>query len=286
MELTELKLYKGKVRDVYDAGLDRLLIVATDRLSAFDFVLPNEIPDKGKMLNEISLFWFGKTKHIIKNHLISSDLAEINSLTGLKLDEYHAGRTVLVRKAKRVDFECIIRGYITGGGWKEYLKSGSVCGIKLPAGLKEAQKLTEPAFTPTTKADKGHDENVTFEFMADSVGGELAEKIRRKSLELYNFVHDYMAPKGILLADTKLEFGLLGEELILIDEVFTPDSSRFWNAKTYSPGASPESFDKQFVRNWLLKSGWDMKSAPPVLPEEVVKKTVALYGEILERIKK
>jgi len=286
MELTELKLYKGKVRDVYDAGLDRLLIVATDRLSAFDFVLPNEIPDKGKILNEISLFWFGKTKHIIKNHLISSDLAEINSLTGLKLDEYHAGRTVLVRKAKRVDFECIIRGYITGGGWKEYLKSGSVCGIKLPAGLKEAQKLTEPAFTPTTKADKGHDENVTFEFMADSVGGELAEKIRRKSLELYNFVHDYMAPKGILLADTKLEFGLLGEELILIDEVFTPDSSRFWNAKTYSPGASPESFDKQFVRNWLLKSGWDMKSAPPVLPEEVVKKTVALYGEILERIKK
>lgn len=286
MRLTELKVYKGKVRDVYEAGPDRLLIVATDRLSAFDFVLPSEIPDKGRMLNEISLFWFQKTGHIIKNHLISSDLSEINSLTGLGLDGYYKGRTVLVHKAKRVDFECIIRGYITGSGWKEYLKTGSVCGIKLPAGLKEAQKLAEPVFTPTTKADKGHDENVTFDFMAGKTGGELAGKIRSKSLELYNFVHDYMAPKGILLADTKLEFGLVGDELILIDEAFTPDSSRFWDAKTWKPGSSPDSFDKQFVRNWLLKSGWEMKTPPPALPAEVVGKTAELYGKILEKIKK
>jgi len=285
IKLGDLKVYKGKVRDVYDVGLERLLIVSTDRISAFDFVLPSEIPQKGKILNQISLFWFEKTKNIIKNHLISSDIDEINSLTGLNLDKYYIDRTVLVYKAKRIDFECIVRGYITGSGWKEYLKNGTICGIKLPDGLKEAQKLPKPIFTPTTKADKGHDENITFEEMAEKIGENLALTIKNKSIELYNFAHNYLLEKGIILADTKLEFGLLEDELILIDELFTPDSSRFWNLKTYKEGISPESYDKQFVRNWLLKSGWDTKTPPPPkLPQEIIDKTAEKYDEIKRKI--
>jgi len=281
IKIGDLKLYKGKVRDVYDVGLERLLIVSTDRISAFDFVLPSEIPQKGKILNQISLFWFEKTKNIIKNHLISSDIDEINSLTGLNLDKYYIDRTVLVYKAKRIDFECIVRGYITGSGWKEYLKNGTICGIKLPDGLKEAQKLPKPIFTPTTKADKGHDENITFEEMAEKIGENLALTIKNKSIELYNFAHNYLLEKGIILADTKLEFGLLEDELILIDELFTPDSSRFWDLKTYKEGISHESYDKQFVRNWLLKSGWDAKTTPPPkLPQEIIDKTAEKYNEI------
>lgn len=284
-DLSELKVYKGKVRDVYFAGEDKLIICATDRISAFDFVLPNEIPNKGKILNKISLFWFEKTKHIIKNHLISSDFEEMKNLTKTDLPEYFAERSVLAAKAKRIDFECIVRGYITGSGWKEYLNKGSVCDIKLPSGLKEAQKLPFPIFTPTTKADKGHDENVSFEFMSGEIGAELAEKIKEKSLLLYEFAHEYLLKKGIILADTKLEFGILDGELILIDEAFTPDSSRFWDAATYSLGKSPDSFDKQFVRNWLIKSGWDLKTPPvPQLPKEIILKTAELYKKIEEII--
>lgn len=283
-DLSELKVYRGKVRDVYFAGEDKLIICATDRISAFDFVLPNEIPDKGKILNRISLFWFEKTKHILKNHLISSDFQEIKNLTGADIPAYFDGRSVLAARAKRIDFECIVRGYITGSGWKEYIRTGSVCGIKLPAGLKEAQKLPQPVFTPTTKSDKAHDENVSFDIMASAIGENLAGRIREKSIELYNFAHDYLTARGIILADTKLEFGILDGELILIDEAFTPDSSRFWNAQTWAAGKSPESYDKQFVRDWLIKSGWDLKTAPPALPEDIVMRTAGLYKKIEEKI--
>lgn len=285
LSLSDIKCYKGKVRDVYFIGEDKLLIVATDRISAFDYVLPNDIPNKGEILNEISLFWFDKTKHIIKNHLVSSDIDEINRLTGLSLNDYYSKRTVLCYKAKRVDFECIIRGYIVGSGWKEYQKSKSICGIKLPEGLKYAQKLPQPIFTPTTKADKGHDENVDFDYMSKEIGSELANKIKDISLKIYDFAHDYLIKKGIILADTKFEFGLLDDELILIDELLTPDSSRFWNKETYNPPSEPESYDKQFVRNYLLTTDWDKNSAPPSLPEDVVRKTSEKYYEILNKIK-
>jgi phosphoribosylaminoimidazole-succinocarboxamide synthase len=283
-------IHKGKVRDLYAVGERYLLIVATDRLSAFDFVLPTAIPRKGELLTKISLFWFNKTRHIIGNHVVSSDLAEIRervrSVTGARTltDEYFNGRSMLVHKARRVDFECVVRGYITGSGWKEYLKSGSVCGITLPPGLLEAQKLAEPIFTPTSKADIGHDENVTLEDMAAALGPALAEELRAKSLALYKFAADYAAGKGILLADTKFEFGILDGKLILIDEALTPDSSRFWDAGAYRPGSSPESYDKQFVRNWLEGSGWDKISPPPALPEDVVRKTVEKYNQALEKL--
>lgn len=285
MKIEELKIYKGKVRDVYFLDGDKLIICATDRISAFDFVLPNEIPGKGLALNRISLFWFEKTKHIIKNHLISGDFAEIKRISSIDLPEYFNGRSILATRAKRIDFECIVRGYITGSGWKEYVKNGSICGIKLPGGLKESQKLPQPIFTPSTKSDKAHDENVSFDFMSDAIGPRLAERIREKSIELYKFAHDYLLQRGIILADTKLEFGLLDDELILIDEAFTPDSSRFWDASSWACGRTPESYDKQFVRNWLMKSGWDLKTPPPpMLPDEVVEKTVELYNKIEKKI--
>jgi phosphoribosylaminoimidazole-succinocarboxamide synthase len=283
-------IHKGKVRDLYAVGERYLLIVATDRLSAFDFVLPTAIPRKGELLTKISLFWFNKTRHIIGNHVVSSDLTEIRervrSVTGARTltDEYFNGRSMLVHKARRVDFECVVRGYITGSGWKEYLKSGSVCGIALPPGLLEAQKLAEPIFTPTSKADIGHDENVTLGDMAAALGPALAEELRAASLALYKFAADYAAGKGILLADTKFEFGILDGKLILIDEALTPDSSRFWDAGAYRPGSSPESYDKQFVRNWLEGSGWDKISPPPALPEDVVRKTVEKYNQALEKL--
>jgi phosphoribosylaminoimidazole-succinocarboxamide synthase len=279
-------IHKGKVRDLYEAGDKYLLIVSTDRLSAFDFVLPTAIPGKGRILNQLSLFWFARTSHIIKNHVISADLEEIKKyLPSAGLDgEYFKGRTMLVHKTKRVDFECIVRGYITGSGWKDYLKTGSVCGVKLPPGLKEAQKLPEPVFTPTSKADQGHDENVTFEELSRALGIPAAEEIRAKSLALYKFAADYSARKGILLADTKFEFGALNGGLIFIDEALTPDSSRFWDAAAYKPGRSPESYDKQFVRNWLENSGWDKKSPPPPLPDDVVKNTLGKYRQALEKL--
>ena len=279
-------IHKGKVRDLYEAGDKYLLIVSTDRLSAFDFVLPTAIPGKGAILNKLSLFWFARTAHIIKNHIVSADPGEIQKyLPDADLaGEYFKDRTMLVLKTKRVDFECIVRGYITGSGWKEYLKTGGVCGVKLPSGLKEAQKLPEPVFTPTSKADQGHDENVTFEEMSRSLGAPRAEEIRAKSLAIYKYAADYSAGKGILLADTKFEFGVLNGELIFIDEALTPDSSRFWDAKAYKPGSSPESYDKQFVRNWLEGSGWDKKTPPPPLPQSVAEATAAKYLEALHKL--
>lgn len=279
-------IHKGKVRDLYGAGEKYLLIVSTDRLSAFDFVLPTPIPRKGEILNKLSLFWFEKTRHIIKNHIVSTDLDEIKKLVPGALPEGRdlAGRAMLVHRTKRVDFECIVRGYITGSGWKEYLRTGSICGIKLPAGLKEAQKLPEPIFTPTSKADVGHDENVTFEEMAAALGEGKASFIREKSLALYKYAESYAAGRGILLADTKFEFGALDGEIILIDEALTPDSSRFWDLAAYKPGSSPASYDKQFVRDWLESSGWDKKSAPPPLPPEVAKKTTEKYLEALKKL--
>ena len=284
----ELKLvHQGKVRDLYAAGEKYLLIVSSDRISAFDFILPTPVPGKGALLNKISSFWFDRTRHIIKNHMVSTGVDEIKRLVtapaGFDWD-YMRGRAMLVHRAKRVDFECVVRGYITGSGWKEYLKQDSVCGIKLPAGLKEAQKLPEPIFTPTTKADKGHDENVTFGTMAAALPPGLAEKIRDTSLALYDFAAAHSEKAGILLADTKFEFGLLDGELILIDEALTPDSSRFWDAAKYKIGTSPESYDKQYVRNWLEGSGWDKKSTPPGLPAEVVRGTLKKYEEALQKI--
>jgi phosphoribosylaminoimidazole-succinocarboxamide synthase len=316
----EMKLiHKGKVRDLYSVGEKYLLIVSSDRISAFDFILPTAVPGKGELLNLISLFWFERTKRIINNHIVASDIEAIKSqvtpppasgprgpakvgqagggVTGHKsqeLDwEYMKGRAMLVRRTKRVNFECVVRGYITGSGWKEYLKTGSVCGIKLPPGLKEAQKLPEPIFTPTTKADHGHDENVTFEQMAASFGAKKTRFVKDKSLELYKFACAHAESRGIILADTKFEFGELdghpdsGGGIILIDEALTPDSSRFWDKGAYQVGSSPASFDKQFVRDWLeKKSGWDKKSTPPELPPEVVSGTLEKYREALNRLTK
>ena len=279
-------LRKGKVRDVYNAG-SRLLIVASDRVSTFDHVLPTPIPDKGKILSEISNFWFDKTTRIVPNHMISSDVKEINKELNLNLDpEYYQGRTVLVKKADRVDFECVVRGYIAGSAWKEYQQSGTVCGIKMPAGLKEAQKLPEPIFTPATKADTGHDENVPFEYMENALGKELADTIKDVSIELYNFAEKYLAKCGIILADTKFEFGLVDGRLTLIDEALTPDSSRFWDAAVYKVGTSPVSFDKQFIRDYMETTGWDKNSAPPPIPAQIAAGAAKKYKEALDRIEK
>jgi len=279
-------LRKGKVRDVYNAG-SRLLIVASDRVSTFDHVLPTPIPDKGKILSEISNFWFDKTTRIVPNHMISSDVKEINKELNLNLDpEYYQGRTVLVKKADRVDFECVVRGYIAGSAWKEYQQSGTVCGMKMPAGLKEAQKLPEPIFTPATKADTGHDENVPFEYMENALGKELADTIKDVSIELYNFAEKYLAKCGIILADTKFEFGLVDGRLTLIDEALTPDSSRFWDAAVYKVGTSPVSFDKQFIRDYMETTGWDKNSAPPPIPAQIAAGAAKKYKEALDRIEK
>jgi len=284
----ELKLiHQGKVRDLYAAGEKYLLIVSSDRISAFDFILPTPVPGKGALLNKISSFWFDRTRHIIKNHMVSADIEEIKRLVsapaGFDWDSLR-GRAVLVHRARRVDFECVVRGYLTGSGWKEYLKLGSVCGIALPPGLQEAQRLPAPIFTPTTKADQGHDESVTFEAMAAALPPGLAETIREKSLALYNFGAAHALERGLILADTKFEFGLLDGELILIDEALTPDSSRFWDAAKYQVGTSPASYDKQYVRDWLEGSGWDKKGNPPGLPAEVVRGTLQKYEEALQKI--
>ena len=283
MTLENYKKYRGKVRDVYFID-DKLLIVSTDRISAFDFVLPSEIPGKGEVLNLISLFWFEKTKSIIRNHLITANIDEIKNLTGITLGEWYEKRTMLCVKAKRIDFECIVRGYIVGNAWKEYERTQSICGIKLPLGLIYAQKLPEPIFTPTTKSDFGHDENVDFDYMRKIVGDDISFKIRDISIQIYNYAHALLLKKGIILADTKFEFGIYDGELILIDELLTPDSSRFWDSSSYNPPKEPESFDKQFVRNYLLQTNWDRKSLPPALPFDVIEKTKEKYLEILKMI--
>jgi phosphoribosylaminoimidazole-succinocarboxamide synthase len=279
-------LRSGKVREVYDLG-DKLLIIASDRVSTFDHILPTPIDGKGKILTAMSNFWFERTADIVPNHLITADIAEINKLlpAGVKLDVgYYAGRTVLVKKAQRIDFECVVRGYIAGSAWAEYEKKGTVCGNKMPAGLQNAQKLPEFIFTPATKNDSGHDENVPFEYMAEKLGAELADEIKEKSVALYKFGWEYLKPRGIILADTKFEFGLIDGKVLVIDEILTPDSSRFWDAAYYKIGSNPQSFDKQFIRDYMEQTGWDKNSAPPQIPQDIVAGAVKKYKEALERI--
>ena len=269
---------RGKVRDIYDLG-DSLLLVSSDRISAFDWVLPTTIPDKGKVLNQLSAFWFGMFD--VPNHLITTDVAQMPLPEGTDKSMF-LGRTMHTKKCKVVPIECIVRGYLSGSGWAEYQKSGTVCRQKLPVGLRESDKLPEPIFTPSTKAETGHDENISFEQAAATVGQKLAEALREKSLDIFRKGAEYALTKGIIIADTKFEFGLLGKELLLIDEVLTPDSSRFWSAETYQPGKGQPSLDKQFVRDWLVQSGWDKNSQPPKLPADVVEKTQKKYIEAFE----
>lgn len=269
---------RGKVRDVYEAD-GYLLIVATDRISAFDVVLPNPIPYKGYVLNQISVFWFKFLSGVVKTHFITDDVNLFPEIFK-KSYEQVVYRSMLVKKAKPLPVECIVRGYISGSAWKEYKKYGSVCGIKLPEGLRESDKLSEPIFTPSTKAETGHDENITFEKVVDLIGRELAEKVRDLSLRIYIEAEEYARKKGIIIADTKFEFGLdENDELILIDEVLTPDSSRFWPLSEYEPGKPQPSFDKQYVRDYLESINWDKRPPAPELPEEVIKKTSDKYLE-------
>jgi phosphoribosylaminoimidazole-succinocarboxamide synthase len=278
--LPGLPVRRGKVRDVYDLG-DRVLLVSTDRISAFDWVLPTAIPDKGCVLTQIASFWF----HLLAepNHLITTDARKMDLPAGVDMAML-AGRSTLCRKTNVVPIECVVRGYLAGSGWKEYQQSGTVCGIKLPPGLTESARLPEPIFTPATKAATGHDENISFEQMVDVVGAELAEELRRRSLRIFHRGADYAQQRGIIIADTKFEFGVVGDQLLLIDEVMTPDSSRFWPADQYAPGRGQPSFDKQFVRDWLLSTPWDRNSPPPSLPEDVVTKTRQKYVEAYERL--
>ncbi|PLX42002.1 MAG: phosphoribosylaminoimidazolesuccinocarboxamide synthase [Deltaproteobacteria bacterium] len=284
-EFPDLKLVnRGKVRDIYDLG-DSLLIVTTDRLSAFDVILPTPIPDKGKVLNNLSLFWFEKTADIVPNHVITADPDQYPEVAR-KYSKELAGRSMLVKKAKPLPVECIIRGYISGSGWKEYKKSGTVCSLPLPEGLLESQKLPEPIYTPSTKAEIGeHDENISFEETVKLLGPELAERVREVALAVYLRGSEYAAGRGIIIADTKMEFGLLDGELIIIDELMTPDSSRFWRAETYKAGEVQESLDKQYIRNYLESLDWDKSDPGPELPPEVAREAARRYAEIVEILK-
>jgi phosphoribosylaminoimidazole-succinocarboxamide synthase len=277
-----LPVRRGKVRDVYDLG-DALLIVATDRISAFDCVMPNGIPDKGKILTGLSLFWFEKLRELdIPTHVIASDVREYPASVRAYANQL-AGRSMLVRKASVAPIECVARGYLAGSGWKEYVSGQTVCGIPLPPGLRQCDKLPEPIFTPATKEESGHDINITFERAAQRIGGELAERLREQTLRIYKWAADYAATRGVIIADTKFEFGLLPDEnVLLIDEVLTPDSSRFWPAAQYQPGRDQPSFDKQFVRNWLEGRPWDKTPPAPPLPDEVIQGTRARYVEAFE----
>jgi phosphoribosylaminoimidazole-succinocarboxamide synthase len=266
----------GKVRDVFDLG-DKLLIVSTDRLSAYDVILPTRLPAKGVLLTQITLGWYEHFGAALRTHFITSDVSEYPAPFHNRREL--AGRSMLVTKAQRFDIECVVRGYLSGSGWKEYKASQSVCGIKLPAGLTESAELPEPIFTPATKEDEGHDENISFERMCEIVPKAQAEALRSLSIDLYKRGRDYARERGIILADTKFEFGLVNGQITLIDEVLTPDSSRFWPAAKYAPGRGQESFDKQFVRDYLDASGWDHNPPGPELPEDVVKKTIARYRE-------
>jgi phosphoribosylaminoimidazole-succinocarboxamide synthase len=273
---------RGKVRDIYEAGED-LLMVASDRISAFDVILPTEIPDKGRVLTGLSLFWFERTASMVPNHVLTTSVDEFPQKFAEHREEL-AGRAMLVKRAQVVPIECVARGYLSGSGWKEYQRSGAVCGIELPSGLVESDRLPEPIFTPATKATEGHDENISLEQAADIVGEGLAQKLKELTLGLYEFAADLARERGIILADTKFEFGFAGGELILVDEVLTPDSSRFWPADLYRPGGAQPSFDKQYVRDWLDESGWDHEPPPPELPVAVVGQTAVRYREAYERI--
>jgi phosphoribosylaminoimidazole-succinocarboxamide synthase len=283
LELPGLKKLKsGKVREIFDLG-DRFLFVASDRISAFDVIMPNGIPRKGEVLTQISYFWFAQTESFQPNHLISKAGDPLPSNLQ-PFAEQLGHRSMLVKKAKPLAIECVVRGYLAGSGWKEYKERQSVCGIKLPAGLKDSSELPEPLFTPATKAETGHDENISFEEAVRIVGADIAEHVRDASMKIYNFARDYARKRGIIIADTKFEFGELDGKLILIDEVLTPDSSRFWPADQYQPGKSQPSFDKQFVRDYLETLDWNKTPPAPMLPPDVVAKSTAKYLEAYERL--
>ena len=267
--------HRGKVRDTYVLDDDLLLMVATDRISAFDVVLPTAIPEKGAVLSQLSTFWFGKTGHLVPNHLVGV----ASQWSDLSLPPEVARRSMVVRKASRINAECIVRGYITGSAWAEYRRQGTVSGQEMPSGMSEGDRFPEPLFTPTTKAEVGHDENITMKQLEDMAGAEATTKLQETSVAIYESARLYALEKGIIIADTKMEFGLIGEELTLIDELLTPDSSRFWDASEYAPGRSQPNFDKQFVRDWLDAQGWDHEPPAPELPADVVEKTNARYAE-------
>jgi phosphoribosylaminoimidazole-succinocarboxamide synthase len=283
-ELKSLRLKgRGKVRDIYDLG-DRLLIVATDRISAFDVVMPNPIPDKGRVLTQLSKFWFELTKEIVPNHVISTE-AEDFPKECQPYKEILRGRSMLVVKTEPLSVECVVRGYLSGSGWEEYKKKGEICGIPLSKGLLESSKLEEPIFTPATKAEMGlHDENITFEKVEKIVGKEVAKRLKSLSLAIYKRARDFAEQRGILIADTKMEFGVKDGKLLLIDELLTPDSSRFWPKDDYRLGGSPKSFDKQFLRDYLLSLKWDKSPPAPELPKEIIQKTREKYLEAYERL--
>ena len=273
---------QGKVRDIYDLG-DKLLMVATDRISAFDYILDNEIPNKGRVLTQLSLFWLDQMKDVIDNHLISADVADLPEQFKPYAD-YLDGRFMLVKKAEMFPVECIVRGYLAGSGLKEYEANGTVCGIELPAGLVNSSKLPEPIFTPSTKAEIGdHDENISFERCVELIGEENATALRDLAIKIYSLARDHAAENGIIIADTKFEFGVIDGKIVLADEVMTPDSSRFWPGDEYEPGKSQPSFDKQFLRDWLT-ANWDRQGNPPALPEEIVEKTSQKYIQAYEKI--
>lgn len=280
---------RGKVRDTCDLG-EVLLMVATDRLSAFDVVMPNGIPDKGAVLNQLSAFWFQKTAHLVPNHLIET-VDEVRILEGYcpsgvcyVFPSYLAGRSMLVKKAQRIDVECVVRGFLAGSAWEEYRKSGTVCGVALPRGLRESEQLSAPLFTPATKEASGHDINISIERMKEILGEVVTEDIIDKSMAIYRFADEYARQRGIIIADTKMEFGLVDGKIILIDELLTPDSSRFWDAGLYQPGRSQPSYDKQPVRDWLAASGWNKQPPAPELPAEIVQQTTARYREAFRRL--
>lgn len=274
---------KGKVRDVYEVGRDMLLMIVTDRISAFDVVFDDLIPDKGCVLNQISEFWFDYCKDIIGNHVVTTDVSEYPM--GLsKFRNELKGRSMLVRRAEMVEAECIVRGYLEGSGLKDYKDTGEICGIKLPAGLKQADKLPEPIFTPSTKANEGHDMNVSYEYIKEKIGSELAEELKEKSIAIYKKGEEYALSKGIILADTKFEFGMLDGKLVIADEMLSPDSSRFWDLADYEPGRPQKSFDKQFLREYLETLNWDKQPPAPKLPKEVIEKTREKYIEAYEKI--
>ncbi len=270
------KVNSGKVREIFAVGADRLLLVATDRISAFDVILPNIIPSKGKILNQISAFWFERTKHIVANHLVSTDVESFPQPLPQYAQELR-GRSSLVKHCEPLPIECVVRGYLAGSGWKDYQQTGSVCGIKLRRGLVESDKLHSAIFTPATKAKSGHDINISFDEAAEIVGRDLADQVRRISLKLYSWGSEYARQKGIIICDTKFEFGRIGSHLYLIDEVLTPDSSRFWPADSYYPGKSQPSFDKQFIRDYLETLDWDKKAPGPKLPENIIEASSERY---------
>lgn len=282
-EISDIPLIKrGKIRDIYDLD-ENLLLIATDRISAFDVVLPNGIPGKGRVLTQISIYWFKQMEKIIPNHIIAVDIKDFPEKLK-KYSEILEGRSMLVKKTKPLPIECVVRGYLSGSAWKEYTKNRSICGIQLPEGLVNSSRLHEPIFTPTTKEEHGHDMNITFEEVRRIVGDELANKLRDISLKIYLQASEIAEKKGIIIADTKFEFGLHNGTLMLIDELLTPDSSRFWSAKDYIPGKSQDSFDKQIVRDYLLTLDWNKTPPGPLLPDEVIEKTARRYREILEII--